>query len=81
MVRSCLSQRLMVARLHMSCGADRLGRPRKTWSQTITDEVNALSIRNVDPLNRLVWWNALDNGKHVEPLVQENLKTLKRKNK
>ena len=47
-------------------GAARRGRPKKTWSQTFTDDINALSIHNVKPAN--VTECTKDSSKHVEPL-------------
>ena len=47
-------------------------RPKKTWSQTVSEDVNALSIQNVDLLNRLVWQNALKTAASMSnPLCRE----------
>ena len=55
-------------------------RSKKTWSQTVTNHVNALSIHNVDLLNRLVWWNALKTAASTSnPWPAEKFKDVKKK--
>ena len=41
-------------------GPARRGRPKKTWSQTVYDDVKTL-FRNVDPINRQAWKAAIKN--------------------
>ena len=41
-------------------GPARRRRPKKTWSQTVNDDVKTL-FRNVDPINRQAWKAAIKN--------------------
>ena len=53
-------------------GPSSRGRPKKTWAQTVKQDMVCWGIENVDPTDRNIWRNAMRTKKRVQPAQSWN---------